>query len=83
MRTEGNYLYRKNKNDDRAVFIYYDYHLFFGNPEWRDHFVSLVEGMMRIREISKPEEEENHGEELEVKKPFWSCPGVGRTFFLF
>ena len=65
------------------MFIYYDYHLFFGNPEWRDYFVSLVEGMMRKRGISKPEEEENHGEDLEVKTLFWSYQGVGRTFFSF
>ena len=39
--------------------------------------------MMRKRGISKPEEEENHGEDLEVKTLFWSYQGVGRTFFSF
>ena len=64
------------------MFIYYDYHLFFGNPEWRDQFVSLVEGMMRDRGISKPEEEENHGEDLEVKTLFGVTQELARRFSL-
>ena len=64
------------------MFIYYDYHLFFGNPEWRDQFVSLVEGMMRTRGISKPEEEENHGEDLEVKTLFGVAQELAGLFSL-